>query len=285
MPWIPPIGPCRLCGNVGPLTKEHIPAKGGMPPGAARVEVRDADQYLEDRRGRIYQRGYHDSVFCEDCNRLTGSWYGAAYADWTRWGLGLLGAPRRSEEGVMPAHNGYPLRVCKQIIATMIAISGEGLTDLRPDLVAFVLDRTATLSPATVKLATYLCPSASGRSTGVAWAFGPERSHQLCEYSLVPFGYVLTLEGEPFDARPVDISWFAGCGYDEERVFSLPSIPVLPTHEAFPGDYRTRDEIRRDVIENILTEEGHSAPRQEADRIMAAGEGQAFFEAHGERWS
>jgi hypothetical protein len=107
----------------------------------------------------------------------------------------------------------------------------------------------------------------------------------LIEFALRPFGYVLTLCGEPLDPRPVSISWFGGCEYDERRTVDLPQIPVLPTHEVLPGDYRTKDEIRCDVIMNILKEHGHPAPKTEASRIMAAGEGPAFFTRHGEDWT
>lgn len=111
-----------------------------------------------------------------------------------------------------------------------------------------------------------------------------EEPHWLVEFALPPFGYVLTVAGKPLDSRPVDISWFTACAYDEKRPVNLDHIPVLPTHEPFPGDYRTRDEIRRDFIVNTLEAEGHSSPEAEADRIMASGEGPEFIRARGEEW-
>jgi hypothetical protein len=95
---------------------------------------------------------------------------------------------------------------------------------------------------------------------------------------------VLTLAGEPLDDRPIDISWFTACGYDDKRSVDLDHIPVLPTHEPFPGDYRSKDQIRRDFIINTLAAEGHSSPEDEAQRIIADGEGPAFFSARGEEW-
>ncbi len=101
--------------------------------------------------------------------------------------------------------------------------------------------------------------------------------------SLPPFGYVLTVSGEPLDDRPVDISWFTTCGYDEKRAVDLPHLPVLPT-QPFPGDYRSKDEIRHDFIINTLEGDGHPHPEEEARRIIESGEGPTFMEAQGEEW-
>jgi hypothetical protein len=167
----------------------------------------------------------------------------------------------------------------------MIASSGTGLTNTRPDLARFVLDREAIADAGSIRLSTYLCPTPTGRSTGVACALrAGKEPHWLVECALQPFGYVLTLSGEPFDRRPVDISWFATCPYDHKCTVALDHIPTLPTHEPFPGDYRSRDEIRRDYITNTLRSEGHASPDEEAARLIAAGEGPAFMAARGARW-
>jgi hypothetical protein len=52
----------------------------------------------------------------------------------------------------------------------------------------------------------------------------------------------------------------------------------------FPGDYRSRNEIRRDFIQNTLEAEGHPEAAKEAIRIMDSGEGPSFVEARGESW-
>jgi hypothetical protein len=248
------------------------------------MEVQDADQYLGGKKGRVYQRGHYQYVLCQSCNKLTGSRYGQEFVSWSRWGLTVLEKIKADSPDPIPAHEGIPLRIAKQVISTMIAASGGDLTNARPDLRAFVLEPRMTLNPDQLRLTTYLCPT-SGRSTGVAVVMKQgAQPHHLVEFALPPFGYVLTLSGEPHDSRPVDISWFAACGYNEQRSIFLPHIPILPTHEAFPGDYRTRNEIRRDSIKNILVEEEHPAPDEEAKRIIAAGDGPGFLAAHGEKW-
>lgn len=185
----------------------------------------------------------------------------------------------------MPLYEGYPSRIAKQTIYTIIASSQAELIEQRPDLHEYVLNRDAIAPPGTIKLATYICPTRTGRSTGVAVTMHESRkSHLLAEFSLAPFGYVLTFEGEPHDSRPVDISWFTQCGYEERRRVRLDQIPILPTHEAFPGDYRTKDEIRCEIIQNVLTEQGQEGARVEADRIMSSGNARAFFEANDISW-
>jgi len=67
-------------------------------------------------------------------------------------------------------------------------------------------------------------------------------------------------------------------------VIAIPELHVLPTHEALPGDYRTRDEIRFDVIVNILIEEGHADPSTQAKRLFDSSEAKGFLAQHGEPW-
>ena len=282
-------GVCKLCGKHGSLTKEHIPAKGGYKGISYRVQVLGGDKVLEGGRGDQYQNGFHAPVLCEDCNNNTGAWYGSEFANWTKWGLKLLDEMRKPEPSLVPAYEGRPARIAKQVVSTMIASAQEGFADHNPHLRDFVLDPYRTLSPYELRLTTYLCPTRTGRSTGVASVMNllEERSepHVLIEFALQPFGYVLTLGGEPFDSRPVSIAWFGSCGYDERRMVDLPHIPILPTHEALPCDYRTQYEIRRDVIVNILTEQEHPTPHEEAVQIMESGKGPEVFAAHGEDWS
>jgi hypothetical protein len=283
-----PVGVCKLCGTHGPLTKEHIPAKGGYKGMSYRVQVLSGDEVLEGGSGVHYQRGFHKPVLCEDCNNNTGRWYGGEFASWTQWGLNVLDEMRKPEASAVPAYEGFPVRIAKQVISTLIASAQADFADANPQLREFVLDRHRTLAPHELRLDTYLCPTRTGRSTGVAWVTEPgsdREPHVLIEFALQPFGYVLTLSGEPLDPRPVSISWFAGCGYDERRIVDLPKIPILPTHEALPCDYRTRYEIRRDVIVNILTEQDHPTPHDEAVQIMESGKGPEFFARHGEDWS
>lgn len=286
MAKVKPVGACRLCGKIGPLSREHIPAKGAFKGRPYRMHVQTGEQVFQRQGGKVYQRGFHAPVLCEECNKKTGSWYGEEFAGWSRWGLELLDAMRLRPIPDVPGYTGHPLRIAKQVLSTMIAASSPDLTATRPDLVPFVLNKESTAPARSIKLTTYLCPSSTGRSTGLAFALqaGIPEPHWLVEFALPPFGYVLTISGEPLDDRPVDISWFTACEYNERRSVDLPHIPVLPTHEPFPGDYRSKDEIRRDFIINSLEAEGHADAEGEARRILERGDARHFIETRGEEW-
>jgi hypothetical protein len=278
------IGICRICGERRPLTKEHIPPRGVFKGLPYNVEVLSGDAVITGGKGRTFQSGFHARVLCERCNNLTGGLYGIEFARWSKWGISIL---RETAEGLgnVEQYEGFPLRIAKQVVSTMLASSTEDFGNARPDLREFVLIRDLSLPPNAIQLGLYLCPTRTGRSTGVATAAKVGHPpHVLIEFALPPFGYVMTLAGEPLDDRPIDISWFASRGYNDREVFPIQSIPVLPTHEAFPGDYRSKDEIRLDVLTNILTEQQHPNPREEARRLMVSGDGPAFFEANGEEW-
>jgi hypothetical protein len=192
---------------------------------------------------------------------------------------------RQKDPTNVQAFVGHPLRIAKQVLTTMAAASQPEFLSERRDLVHFLLDRESVATEGQFQLAMYLCPTATGRSTGLAFAQkNNEAPHRLVEFALPPFGYVLTVSGQPLDSRPIDISRFTLCSYATEERIDLASIPILPTHLALPGDYRSADEIRRDVIENILIEQDHPNAASEAVRIMEQGEGQRFFEIHGEDW-
>lgn len=285
MPRAEVVGECRLCGKVGRLSKEHIPAKGAFKGRPYKVRVATGMEALEREGGQVFQRGYHAYVLCDECNQTTGAWYGDEFAKWSRWGFQLLDSMLQRTVPPVAEYTGYPLRIAKQVVSTMIASSAKDLTNTRPDLAHFVLEKEAVAPAGFIRLSTYLCPTSTGRSTGVACALKVGKEpHWLVEFALPPFGYVLTLSGEPFDPRPVDISWFTACQYGYKCPVALDHIPTLPTHQPFPGDYRSRDEIRRDYILDTLASEGHTSPDIEAARILAAGEGPAFMAAHGEQW-
>jgi hypothetical protein len=95
-------GVCKLCGKQGPLSKEHIPAKGGYKGTPYRVQVLSGDEVIDGARGDNYQNGFHKPVFCEECNNNTGSWYGGEFTRWTKWGLSILDLLRQKKPFEVP---------------------------------------------------------------------------------------------------------------------------------------------------------------------------------------
>jgi hypothetical protein len=189
----------------------------------------------------------------------------------------------RDAEARVAAYQGYVVRIAKQVITTMIASAQEGFADEHPELRQFVLDRESRLPPEKLRLSTYLCSTRTGRSTGLAVAMQAGASpHWMVEVALQPFSYVLSVSGETHYTGPVSIAEWGSYGYDEVATVTVPQIPLLPTHEAFPGDYRTKDEIRRDIALNILVQQGHIDPAGEANRLAESGSLAVFLKEHGE---
>lgn len=145
-------GVCRLCLEHGPLTYEHVPPRKAF--NSQRVAVYGIDRWLErdrgglDRHDRILQRGMGFQSLCEKCNNRTGSRYAAELVRWSRSVVPILadvdlaqlddspGVPRARWQ----ARDVRPLLLAKQIACMALAISGEAMPPLHPELRRFVLD-------------------------------------------------------------------------------------------------------------------------------------------------
>ena len=64
------VGPCNICGNVGPLTEDHIPPKGVSR--VTQVLMLNIVDFLQIQRpkksGRISQNGVKYRTICSQCN-------------------------------------------------------------------------------------------------------------------------------------------------------------------------------------------------------------------------
>lgn len=97
------IGRCRLCGEVRPLTKEHIPPKrsGNVATAPTHTLIQWLDrQDLETiPGGKVEQGGIWGYTLCGDCNSLTGREYGAEYQGWAIRAVLML----RQDENLHPS--------------------------------------------------------------------------------------------------------------------------------------------------------------------------------------
>jgi hypothetical protein len=65
------------------------------------------------------------------------------------------------------------------------------------------------------------------------------------EFSHYPLGFVLAVDSPAADSRLVDITFFAGFGFDEYKAVFM-QLPVLPVFSPFPTDFREEAEVWRD---------------------------------------
>lgn len=247
-------GYCRICGDHGQLSFEHVPPRAAFndkPVVQATIEdLERVDFEYERARKKVQQRGKGAYTLCGKCNSTTGHWYGSAFADWASQALRILHLKLDSPQILIPFYI-FPLRVIKQVLC-MFASHTDGLAYRSyPSLRRFLLNPYSYGLDPDLRIFMYLNPGRLFRSLGIT-AAGNLQTHTtrlLSETSFPPFGYVLTIQSPPPDKRLLDITHFAFYPYQDWRQIWL-RIPFLPVHTPFPGDYRTLEQVLRDVERN-----------------------------------
>ena len=245
------VGDCHICGQNGPLSYEHVPPRSAF--NSSRIWVARGEQLFQGRsidslRKEQLQRGAGDYTLCARCNNDTGSWYGAAFVDWSAQAVEIL-ERAKSPPILSYPYTIFPLRVIKQVLSMFFSVNAPSFRKEVPDVVRFVLNKQAKGLPRDIHVhAGYTAGTnsrASAKSGLITGAGGDDmRAHAVSEVAFPPFVFVLTLDSECPDPRLVDISFFAWFGYDEPGRPYI-SLPVLPINSPYPTDYRTRPEIER----------------------------------------
>ena len=80
-------GRCRLCGNEGRLSFEHVPPRAAFNDRP--ILLYKFDEILDlgpddtpPEGGTVQQKGAGAYTLCERCNNNTGSWYGKHFVSW-----------------------------------------------------------------------------------------------------------------------------------------------------------------------------------------------------------
>lgn len=244
-------GTCHLCGADGELSYEHVPPRSAF--NNRPVVRRRAEDLIEfglaahPRRGEILQRGAGGYTLCGRCNNTTGAWYGARFAAWCHQGMETLGRTG-GRPSLVYLHYLFPLAIIKQVATMFFSVNNPRFWQKNEELQRFVLDKERKgLSPR-YRFFMYYHLMSSSRNVGVAaWVdTSTGASKVLSELCFPPFGYVLSFGGGPPHPEMFEISHFATYGYNEFAVTEV-RMPLLPTYLGFPGDYRTEEQIARDV--------------------------------------
>ena len=124
------------------------------------------------------------------------------------------------------------------------SINGDRFRTANPELVNFVLDRDARYLPPSYRVFVYYNIEGGFRTSGVSgiWKGETGQTHVLSEMTFPPFGYLMSFNSKIPDDRLIEITHFSRYPYDKFDIMQM-KLPVLPTHLAFPADYRTRTEI------------------------------------------
>ncbi len=235
-------GFCRLCGNYGKLSFEHIPPRKAF--NNHEQLLRTMEDHLSKRSHSRFRRGLGIYSLCERCNNHTGSWYGPAFVEWSKQGYVWLDKVHGPKILNLPYYI-QPLNVLKQVLVMAAATLPEGSLDKQRDLRRFVLNPRQRHMPSDYRAWVYFGMTGQLRfSSGMALLDTEGRGADLIvlEVALPPFGYCVT---EPIgDRRSLaeskglyDISWFANYGFNEWTQVHL-RIPTRETHFPSPLDYR-----------------------------------------------
>jgi hypothetical protein len=249
-------GICHLCGQFGPLSYEHVPPRAAFndrPIVLHKIEniLNHNPREPLPRGGTIQQRGAGGYTLCGRCNNKTGRWYGSRFAAWCQQGMETM-ARTNGRPSLVYLHYLLPLAIIKQVATMFFSVNGPQFREKNAELQAFVLDRDRMYLSPRYRFFVYYLGAGGGRSAGVSGKMDLERGDisVLSEISFPPFGYVLTFDGGPPHPDMFEISHFARYGYQEFAVTEV-RLPVLETHLALPGDYRSLDEIDRDAAQNL----------------------------------
>lgn len=242
-------GPCHICGHTRELSFEHVPPRAAFNNRPVRVlhglEIIKAEH--DPQRGEVQQKGAGSYTLCERCNNETGSWYGSAYADWACHGLAFLPLALTAPS-ILLTYRIFPLRVIKQVLCMFFSVNRPEFREHHPYLERFVMNRYLTGLPPEIQIFGFLSPGSNSRRVGVASSMNSTTGaiRVLSEVTFRPHGYVMCFGSSPPDDRLVDITFFAKSAYHERREIHL-RLPSLPVSTAFPGDFRTIDQVRREA--------------------------------------
>jgi hypothetical protein len=181
-------------------------------------------------------------TLCEKCNNRTGAWYGRSLVVFTEQAASYLTLSKGAPTLTYPYHI-RPLRVLKQIVTMFFSVNADDYHENQPALAGFVLQPHAGLFPPGYRVFTYFSTSPIGRYVG--WALKLDHGIPVCnltEITARPLSYVMTWKTDPPHPEMCEITHFAKYGLDEPHMEFL-KLPVLPVWSAYPGDYRTKEEV------------------------------------------
>lgn len=257
------IGVCRICGQYGPLSFEHVPPREAF--NKISVIEYTLESWATKRRvkGKPRQGGIGQYSICETCNNNTGSWYGGEYVKWSRIGHDILDLASQHTSRVssvaetpVTLKNVYPLRFLKQVAACFFSVINSSEAEFakhNPALVRFVLDKSETnlsgdyqfylrlnrqSSPKTMlrqyPLAGKLTVTYTKDERGAVKSFQNVSPSLFSEISHPPFMLIMT-PGTVFP-NATNITHFKNYQYDDEVELTL-LLKIGDSSSPLPGNF------------------------------------------------
>jgi len=232
---------CRLCGQQGSPSFEHIPPKSAFNSKPVFLQkgenLFDSSNPLFGKRNRSH-RGMGKHSLCETCNKSTGAWYARDYTSFAKQAFALL---ERCTNGYTGPHSFRirPHRVLKQVLTMFASAESTDLLLRRPGFKEYLLDPTSIAFPSGLNVYLYYSISSSFRVHGYS-VFIPHDGDtpiSCSEIAFRPIGLILSYDGIKPHSSMEDITSFKDFAPDDECDVVL-DPPVLGLAGGDPGLYR-----------------------------------------------
>jgi hypothetical protein len=242
-------GFCKICGNEGILTLEHIPPKSTFNKNTRYKSILLLDYLtLEDPlnvtiSGKTYQGGTGFHSLCKKCNNFLGTQYVNPYVSFVK-SLSNVVFNNPNNHFVVEIRELHLLRILKQIISMFISIN-MNLRESHPELIEFVRDENLNYLPNNIKIFVYLNTEGNLRHLPlmVKGNFGSNISIYCSEITFPPLGYVLSINHSSEIQYLTEITNFKNFSLNELTDIKL-DMYKLPTYFPIHLDYRNFNEIK-----------------------------------------
>ncbi len=245
-------GYCKICGEFGELTFEHLPPRSAFNERGVLLHslthLQDARYQLRgETPKRRLNRGLGTYSLCGRCNSLTGRWYGPDYLTWAQQAMSYLDLVETTQVVYLPFRI-RPLSVLKQIVSMGLTGSTSGCVS-HADLARFVLDSKSMHFPRGYSCFVYLTNKKSTARFCTEMAMlnieNGTMDHVLAEVALPPLGCVIVHENtrgrsEILEENLCRINHFANYSFGTWDTVYL-RIPVHRIWSPTPLDYRKID--------------------------------------------
>ena len=257
-------GPCRICGQVAELTKEHIPPRSAFNKGRGLLSMGatllTSGLFAEQSEGTQIQGGLSAYVLCESCNNFTGKRFGREYQEWARRAVGCISDIHHNQRSLeeideLDGHNPvdatfravYPGRFIRQVISMMLSISGgPALSTRYPDLRDLALGGEPRTLPGHLKIYLDFYAGPVARLAGGMYGQGIIRDdviRWILQLSFPPLSLIMILDGPPDPSLGCDITWFTECALEQHVDVEFTELIIGFGHSNAPADFRTTGQI------------------------------------------
>lgn len=258
-------GKCRICGEEGRLTFEHIPPSATYNKQSVRIvklmdlikAENEDDAYpwvLDQASYTISQRGIGEYCLCKKCNNDTGAWYGVHYKRFVDALMIVYMNMKKQNKDVISVDlkDMRPLPIIKQIFALFCDINYT-LTDNDTSIREFLLNKESNvIDREKYRIFMYIMKGDFEKTVGFTALIrlGQPSPLMLSEIATVPVGFILYKDlPNDFETNLTEITSFLDCYYNSIRNIQMP-ITALEVNSWIPGDFRSKQEIAEEIAQS-----------------------------------